>query len=966
MNASDWRTVKALFDHAVDLPAAERQAYVDGACDRADLCAQVRDLLARHDVPSGVLADVVRDEAGVLLDETGDSDPLVGQRLGAYRVLGEISRGGMGTVFLAARDDNQYARRVAIKVVRRGLDTGDVLRRFAAERQILARFDHPRICRLIDAGTTPDGRPYIVQDHVEGERLLQYCDARQLETGARLELFAMVCDAVHYAHQRLVVHRDLKPGNVLVTSSGEPILLDFGIAKVLDPDPADAPTVTSTQMRALTPDYASPEQVRGEPVTTATDVYSLGVVLYELLTGQSPYRVTTRSRAALERAVCDDEPLPPSAAVGHNVRLRRRLAGDLDAIALKAIAKDPNRRYASAEALSEDVRRTLSGVPITAGRVTFLRRTRAFVRRHRWGVGAAAAIVVALGVGLAVAARQAQVASMERARAEQRSDELRTIAGSLISDIGRLGGSMEMRQVLTQRGLDYLQVLAKDASGDPALAIELAQAYLEMGGVLGEYFGNNSTGNFAGALDLYDRGIEQLTARDVWPTALQQERLRLLSELSRLSAETRSILGDTERALADVTASRGWLEASVREDATTPASRPALNPAMARRLLLTEADLLLMTGDTRETFRVLEVMRAHIAEHFTPPASYLPWGTYYARLGAARHVLAVSVAGRLADTVAARHLMRMALDDQRRGLDFRSRQVEADHVTFPALPAQCLLFMGNLAFDLDREADGQRWIDEAIRMIVTRDGLDAGAWGYHWRGRLRLRQGRPRDALRAWEPLAPYFARIAAQDPGVPANHWAAFLEDQGDAYWALEQHRTAEQAFRQALSIREALVAKGPTNGEFASNLVYGVTRFATHLTDAGRADEARRETTRVLTLLRRQADAPDAVATRLTEYAWLLLVAQPADLRDVPTALDYARRAIDLPRGNHTDAWAVLAVAQYLAGETEAAVASALRAYTLVPELRAGRDDATLARDIRSNLARHPLTPLARPLWF
>jgi eukaryotic-like serine/threonine-protein kinase len=393
------------------------------------------------------------------------------RRIGPYRILRQLGQGGMGMVYLAARADEHFEKRVALKVVRAGADSAAVVRHFKRERQILAGLDHPNIARLLDGGTTDDGLPYFVMDYVEGEPLLPYCEARGLSVAARLRLFQALCSAVQYAHRSLVVHRDIKPGNILVAADGTPKLLDFGIAKLVDPELADdAPTGTAL---AMTPEYASPEQARGEPITTATDVYSLGVVLYNLLTGQHPYRLTSRQPLDVLKAVLEQDPEKPSIAVERALalpatvvqtrglasgggmggeatrrqpaagppavtettaragettpdRLRRRLRGDLDNILMMALRKEPQRRYASVEAFSEDIQRYLEGRPVAARRPTVAYRTGKFVRRHAAAVGAAAAALVllvgftgAMAVQSARVARERDVARHERSAAER-------------------------------------------------------------------------------------------------------------------------------------------------------------------------------------------------------------------------------------------------------------------------------------------------------------------------------------------------------------------------------------------------------------------------------------------------------------------------------------------------------------------------------------------------------------------
>ena len=411
-----WQQVSAVLDEALELPAPDRAAFLDRAC-AADpsLRPEVDALLAAEAASSGFLEDPV----GSYLAAPGpEGDPPAeadecppGTVLGPYRILHEIARGGMGAVYLAERADGQYEQRVALKLVRAGLDHGELRRRFLAERQILARLDHPRIARLVDGGIAPDGRPWLAMEYIDGRSLTQFSDAHRLGIGDRLRLFAAVCEAVRYAHQNLIVHRDLKPANILVTADGTVKLLDFGIAKLLDTNPDGTEADTRTELRVLTPEYAAPEQIRGDPITTATDVYALGAVLYELLAGRRAHRFERPTPAEIERVVCETEPERPSAVSSLPVE------ADLDAVVLKALEKEPARRYHSVEALLDDVRRFLDGLPVQARAPTLGHRARKFIRRHRVGVGAAAAVILALAGGLGVALWQAREAGREAGRA---------------------------------------------------------------------------------------------------------------------------------------------------------------------------------------------------------------------------------------------------------------------------------------------------------------------------------------------------------------------------------------------------------------------------------------------------------------------------------------------------------------------------------------------------------------------
>jgi tRNA A-37 threonylcarbamoyl transferase component Bud32/tetratricopeptide (TPR) repeat protein len=439
MTLERWQKLKTLFESALEREGDDRAAFLDQACaEDPSLRLQIEALLRSHERAAEFLEAPVIDVATRRDEDQAES--VEGRRIGPYQAIREISHGGMGTVYLAARADGQYKKHVAIKLIRRGMDTDEILRRFRHERQILAALDHPNIARLLDGGTTEDGRPYFVMEYIEGVPIDDYCNTHRLNTAERLKLFRTVCSAVHYAHQNLVVHRDLKPRNILVTADGGPKLLDFGIAKLLNPElSGQSMDATATGLRLMTPDYASPEQVRGELITTASDVYTLGVLLYELLTGHRPYRVTGRAMQEIAQAVCEQEPEKPSVSVvrgpwslakesgqapstkdqGPRTRdkLRKQLSGDLDNIVLMALRKEPQRRYASVDQFSEDIRRHLEGLPVIARKDTLGYRAGKFVTRHKVGVVAAALVFLVLVRAVVVIAWQAKIAAEQRDRA---------------------------------------------------------------------------------------------------------------------------------------------------------------------------------------------------------------------------------------------------------------------------------------------------------------------------------------------------------------------------------------------------------------------------------------------------------------------------------------------------------------------------------------------------------------------
>ncbi len=492
MDPERFGLVARVFERAVGLEPEARARYLDEACaGDARLRLEVERLITADTGAAAALDGVLAGAVGTL-----DVPVSAGRRIGAYEVVSVLGRGGMGTVHLAVRADDAYHKQVAIKRLRSGPATPEILVRFRSERQILASLDHPNIARLLDGGTDEEGHPFFVMEYVAGEPIDAYCDRLHLSVRRRLELFEKVCAAVQYAHQNLVVHRDLKPANILVTPDGTPKLLDFGIAKLLDPTSVPHTVAeTGTAERLMTPQYASPEQVRGETVTTSSDVYALGVVLYQLLAGHLPYRIITWTASEIERKVCETEPEPPSAAVARVEerpgrdggaplriapgdvsrdratdpdRLRRSLAGDLDNIVLTCLRKEPARRYASAGQLAEEIRRHLDGLPVIARGDTWSYRAGKFVRRHRFGVATAAVAIVTLlafGVTMAVQAariaRQRDAARLERQRAERVTEFLVDLFD--VSDPSEARGRSVTAKEILDRGADRIRGELRDA-----------------------------------------------------------------------------------------------------------------------------------------------------------------------------------------------------------------------------------------------------------------------------------------------------------------------------------------------------------------------------------------------------------------------------------------------------------------------------------------------------------------------
>ena len=566
MTPERWKEVEAVFEEALETSRAERPAFFQRTCgDDEELRREVESLLESHDQAGTFLDQEIQFVPGDLVEESASTLRL-GEVVDRYRIIREIGRGGMGAVYLAERADAEYEKQVAIKLIKRGMDTDSVLRHFRNERQILAGFDHPNVARLFDGGTTESGLPYFVMEYVDGLPIDEYCYKYARSISERLKLFREACAAVSYAHRHLVIHRDIKRTNILVTADAVPKLLDFGIAKILQQGDGAQPPATMTGLRLMTPECASPEQIRGEPVTTASDVYSLGVVLYELLTGSSPYRFTSRALRDVERAITEQEPTRPSTAAPESNRKseianRKFLRGDLDNIVLMALRKEPDRRYQSVEQFSEDIRRHLEARPVLARKDTIGYRAAKFIRRNKAVVAAASLLFVSLLGGIittsweahrarvqeAAARTQEAVAKAEKARAERRFADVRQLAHSLLFDyhdaIKDLPGATRVRERLVKDALANLDKLAAEAHGDSVLQRELAAAYERLGDVRGQAY-SASLGDRAGATESYRKALQirealaQSSPRDL------QSRSELAGIYSKLGVE----LEDTSEA----------------------------------------------------------------------------------------------------------------------------------------------------------------------------------------------------------------------------------------------------------------------------------------------------------------------------------------------------------------------------------------------------------------------------------
>jgi hypothetical protein len=592
---NDWKTIEDIFLAAMERSIAERPGYLDWSCgSNVLLREEVESLLAFDSTNTHPLGSIIQAGAAGFLN----SERLPGTRAGAYRITESIGHGGMGTVYLAERADEQFSRKVAVKFIRCGMDTPGAIERFLRERQILANLDHPYIGKLLDGGATEDGVPFFVMEYVQGTPINEYCESRRLSVDARCELFRKVCEAVAYAHRNLVVHRDLKPTNILVREEGTPVLLDFGIARLIDEAGASQHTKTAGTWM-LTPDYASPEQILGLPTTTATDVYSLAVILYQLLTGAKPFQVDSTAPLAIARTICETVPPRPS-----SVPAGRKLSADLDNIVLMALRKEPERRYGSVDRFSEDILRYLKGRPVIAREDTVGYRATKFIRRHRAGVPAGFLVAASLICTVALTAHEARragrallqaeaqrnLAEAERTRAEtehltanrqrdlaRRSEQIaveraneadaeRRKTQKRLTDLLALGhhslfevqgvlervpGALEARRDIIVATRKYLDGLAASAKDDPSVLAMVITGYTQTGDVLG-FPGTPNLGDRKGAIEAWRKARVILTRVDRLQPSNMRARLQDLGLHQRIGIAL-EVEGDTPTALAEYT-----------------------------------------------------------------------------------------------------------------------------------------------------------------------------------------------------------------------------------------------------------------------------------------------------------------------------------------------------------------------------------------------------------------------------
>lgn len=855
MTAENWQEIKRLFGSALELAPSDRAQYLREACGAdEDLRAEVETLLASYDAEQSTAGDPPP-------DPSPDLSEAVCERIGPYQVVKRIGAGGMGVVYLAIRADEAYTKKVAIKVMQSTIiGAQEVLSRFRHERRILATLDHPNIAKLLDGGATAQGLPYFAMDYVEGLRINEYCAAKELPVSDRLRLFRDVCSAVQYVHQNLVVHRDLKPGNILVNADGVPKLLDFGIAKLLGPETAS--NLTQADCRPMTPGYASPEQVRGDPVNTTSDVYSLGVILYELLTSRSPYRLKNDSQREMLQAVCDQEPEKPSIVVERGAakaaeKLARQLRGDLDNVILKALHKDPQRRYGSAEQLSEDLRRYSEGMPVSARRDTWSYRTVKFVGRHRLGVAAAIMVVASLAGGLVAAMWQARVASRERANAQQQFNDVRALASSLLFEfhaaIEHLPGSTPARKLIVQRALEYLNKLARQTTGDHSLERELAEAYLKVGDVQGNPY-VAGVGDTKGAVRSYGEALR--LSQSLVEGNPQDFHARLyLARSYKSLGQVLPIVGEPSEAAADLRKSVDLLEALAAARATDSRNDD-------------------VRDELANAYQTIGDLEGHSGlANLDDPQSALQY--YQKALSIYQQQISQqpgSQKGRRGEAV-----VRVRMADLKMG-------------------------HGDLKEILSEYREALKSAEE-LSAADTTNTADFGllALGYRKVGGALEQLGDTRGALDNYARAASIGESLTKADPdNVRAGMALAItFRYTGDLLSKTGDHGRALANYRKVLAILERLSAVQAGNVLVEGRRAEMLILMAAALAETGKMEDARQMTSDGLAITKRLAAREDATPDDLSGYAESFLTCVPADLRKPATAVEYAQRAIEKSGG-------------------------------------------------------------------
>ena len=901
--------IEAIFHEALAAPDEAREDLIETQCNGdCALAAEVRSLLDACKAEEQLTA------SRRLGPDAGRDNQPCRKRVGPYELDRLLGRGGMGAVYLARRADGQFEQTVAIKLIDLPLATDLFRERFRQERQILAELQHPYIARLLDGGVTAEGDLYLVMEYVDGVPIHRFCEKQRLSVPQRIALFMRACEAVQFAHQNFVVHRDLKPDNILVGQDGTPRLLDFGTAKLLSPSLAGPDSkLTREGYQSFTPQYASPEQVLGSPITTASDTYSLGVLLYLLLTGTVPYQLKELTTAEMLRVICEEPPRPPAEAAGS----RERLDADLEAILLKALRKEPQERYLTAEQLASDLRAYLEGLPVAARRGTLRYRAGKFIRRRRFSVAAGALLAASLVAGVAGVLWQARVANQERRKAEARSADLRQLSNSLLSEldeaIKQLPGSTGVQKLLVTRVLEHLDRMARDAQGDRQTQLDLVDAYTRLGNIQGNAYDQN-LGDPAGAFVSLDKA------------------LAIAGPLAASDSKDR----DAIRALALVQQSRSEILWQIDR---TPEAVPVMQEA-------------------------LKSFDALIADPHAPAPLVCDVSSAYGTLG---DELGQNGTASLADSAGAIAAYRqsVALDNRVLGIDPNFARAKRG-----------LSINGLKIGSVEMETDPAEALKEFRLALQRADALaNSEQGGVSWqrlRGMLLRKEANALERLGEYDEAVPLFEealainqRMAAQDAKdsralydvvTVLDDEAKSYEDAADPVLAAKpgERRAnliqAEKKLAEATTDLERLLKQDPANDVWKvllASIQVRISVVAGILHNPEVSDESSRK---ALAALKEVAGKDQASPMVLDQAANAFLTVEPVSLRDPQFAVPCAEREVAMSRATTPSRLLTLAHAYRASGQVEKGHAAAKEGLALLPALQPGSAKPNIRKQLEN----------------
>jgi tetratricopeptide (TPR) repeat protein len=901
--------IEAIFNEAIEAPVAARKALIAERCEGdPSLIAEVESLLRANETVEELTSGQLR-ERGESAEELADR-----RRIGPYELDRLLGRGGMGAVYLAHRADGQFEQQVAIKLIDLPLATDFFRERFRQERQILAGLQHPYIARLLDGGVTTEGDLYLAMEYVDGTPIHRFCEAKQLSIPRRLALFKRVCEAVQFAHQNLVVHRDLKPDNILVVEDGTPRLLDFGTAKLVSPslEQQDG-DLTRQGFQSYTPQYASPEQVLGNPITTASDTYSLGVLLYLLLTGSLPYALKELSMAEMVRVICTEPPRKPAAAVHSD----RPLDADLEAILMKALRKEPQERYRTAEQMSADIQDYLSGRPVAARRGNLRYRATKFIRRNRLGIGAAILLAITLFAGIAGVLWQARVANRQRRMAEARSADLRELSNSLLSEldeaIKQLPGSTGVQKLLVTRVLEHLDRMAKDAQGDRQTQLDLVDAYTRLGNIQGNAYDQN-LGDPAGALASLGKA-QAIAAPLVAANSKDRDAMRALASVEQSRSEILWQTGKTPEAIVAMLQAVKSFDEVISDPHTSPAQ----------------------IGDAAGAYSAL--------------------GDEYGQPGAQS----------MGNSAEALRIYRKAID-----LDNRSLSIDPNFLR----ARRGLAIMEMKIGSVEEETDPAQALKDYQIALERTDALpqteQAGLNTVRLRSMLRRKEantleeiGRYTDAFSIYAQIADYNRKLSDQDlPDLRALvDLEVVLDDEAGAYDdaanpvlaapssnpEADRHKNllaAKQLYGQTSTLFDQMLKLSPSNERWKILQADAEVKIGTLSHQLHEADSPASLTRKALGVLREAALKPDVLLSTLDSAGNAALQVEPAELRDPAFAIECAERAAGMSNRQTPSVLLSLAQAYRAIGETKKSRSIAQEGLALLFPDRPGEPESRIRK--------------------